>query len=88
MNRKRIIKAAGLILLLWLGAFALDCFAVSCLHRSPVFCVRHKEESHFSGLGYAFDAYPHPISGAYEYCIYVFGCEVTSTMTNTGKCDS
>ena len=82
MIRKRIIRIAGLALLLWLGAFALDCFAVSCLHRSPVFCVQHQEETHFSGLGYSFDAYAHPISGAYEYVIYVFGCELTSTMTN------
>lgn len=82
MVRKRIIRIAGLALLLWLGAFALDCFAVSCLHRSPVFCVQHQEETHFSGLGYSFDAYAHPISGAYEYVIYVFGCELTSTMTN------
>lgn len=82
MIRKRIIRIAGLALLLWLGAFALDCFAVSCLHRSPVFCVQHQEETHFSGLGYSFDAYAHPISGAYEYVIYVFGCEFTSTMTN------
>lgn len=82
MIRKRIIRIAGLALLLWLGAFALDCFAVSCLHRSPVFCVQHHEKTHFSGLGYSFDAYAHPISGAYEYVIYVFGCELTSTMTN------
>lgn len=82
MIRKRIIRIAGLALLLWLGAFALDCFAVSCLHRSPVFCVQHQEETHFSGLGYSFDAYAHSISGAYEYVIYVFGCELTSTMTN------
>ena len=82
MIRKRIIRIAGLALLLWLGAFALDCFAVSCLHRSPVFCVQHQEETHFSGLGYSFDAYAHPISGAYEYVIYVCGCERTSTMTN------
>lgn len=82
MIRKRIIRIAGLALLLWLGAFALDCFAVSCLHRSPVFCVQHQEETHFSGLGYSFDAYAHPISGAYAYVIYVFGCELTSTMTN------
>lgn len=82
MIRKRIIRIVGLALLLWLGAFALDCFAVSCLHRSPVFCVQHQEETHFSGLGYSFDAYAHPISGAYEYVIYVFGCELTSTMTN------
>lgn len=82
MIRKRIIRIAGLALLLWLGAFALDCFAVFCLHRSPVFCVQHQEETHFSGLGYSFDAYAHPISGAYEYVIYVFGCELTSTMTN------
>lgn len=82
MIRKRIIRIAGLALLLWLGAFALDCFAVSYLHRSPVFCVQHQEETHFSGLGYSFDAYSHPISGAYEYVIYVFGCALTSTMTN------
>ena len=82
MIRKRIIRIAGLALLLWLGAFALDCFAVSCLHRSPVFCVQHQEETHFSGLGYSFDAYAHPISGAHAYVIYVFGCELTSTMTN------
>lgn len=82
MIRKRIIRIAGLALLLWLGAFALDCFAVSCLHRSPVFCVQHQEETHFSGLGYSFDAYAHPISGAYAYVIYVLGCELTSTMTN------
>ena len=82
MIRKRIIRIAGLALLLWLGAFALDCFAVSCLHRSPVFCVQHQEKTHFSGLGYSFDAYAHPISGAYAYVIYVFGCEFTSTMTN------
>lgn len=80
--RKRIIRIAGLVLLLWLGAFALDCFAVSCLHRSPVFCVQHHEKTHFSGLGYSFDAYAHPISGAYAYVIYVFGCALTSTMTN------
>lgn len=80
--RKRIIRIAGLALLLWLGAFALDCFAVSCLHRSPVFCVQYQEKTHFSGLGYSFDAYAHPISGAYAYVIYVFGCELTSTMTN------
>lgn len=82
MIRKRIIRIAGLALLLWLGAFALDYFAVSCLHRSPVFCVQHQEGTHFSGLGYSFDAYAHPISGAYEYVIYVFGCALTSTMTN------
>ncbi|MDE6004815.1 MAG: hypothetical protein K2G88_05455 [Oscillospiraceae bacterium] len=82
MARKKAIKIVIIMLLLWIGIFVIDWFTIACLEHSPIFCIKNKDKTHFSGLGYSYDAYPHPISGEFEYCLYVFGFETKSTFTN------
>ena len=83
MARKKVIKILIIMLILWLGVFVVDWFTVAFLGHTPIFCIKSKDdETHFSGLGYAYDAYPHPISGKFEYCQYVFGFVTRSTFTN------
>ncbi len=82
MARKRILKIVLAILLLWIAIFAVDLLAVASFDHEPVFCVESKNESHYTGLGYSYDAYSHPTGGQFEYSLSVFGIEVISTFTN------
>lgn len=78
---KKVIKIAVIVLLLWIVIFTVDFITVACFNYSPIFCIKN-EETHFSGLGYSYVAYPHPISGEYQFCLYIFGFETVSTFTN------
>ena len=80
--RKRVLKIILGVLLLWIAIFTVDWVTVSCFDHSPIFCVKGGDGSRFRGLGYSYDAYPHPISGEFEYCLYVFGISTKSTFTN------
>ena len=79
--RRKVLKIILGIFLLWLAIFTVDWFSVSCFDHSPIFCVENGR-GHYSGLGYSYDAYSHPISGEFEYCFYVFGGSMKSTFTN------
>ena len=80
--RRKALKIILGVSLLWSAIFTADWVTVSCFDHSPVFCVKDGESSHFSGLGYSYDAYPHPISGEFQYCLYVFGVATKSTFIN------
>lgn len=80
--RKRVLKIILGVLLLWIAIFSVDWVTVSCFDHSPIFCVKDGESGHFTGLGYSYDAYPHPISGEFQYCLYVFGVSTISTFTD------
>ena len=79
--KKKIIYGILAVVLVWGIVFAADFVTVSGLERRPVFCVQTKG-SHYVGLGYAYDAYPHPINGRWEYALTVFGDMVICTFTN------
>lgn len=79
---KKVIKIAVIVLLLWIVIFAADFMTVACFGCSPIFCIRNDENKRYSGLGYSYVAYAHPITGEYQYCLYIFGCETISTFTN------
>ena len=80
--RKRVLKIILGVLLLWIAIFSVDWVTVACFDRAPIFCVKDGESGHFTGLGYSYDAYPHPISGEFQYCLYVFGVSTISTFTD------
>ena len=83
MKRKRTVIIILILLLIWGGIAAADRVAVDTLGHTPVFCIRSgKEKAHFTGLGYSYDAYVHPVTGKLEYCLYIFGKPVRSTFTN------
>lgn len=79
MKKKTIITILS-ILLLWFAIWQVD-YARVILEKTPVFCIK-TQDSHYKGLGYAFDIYPHPITGDPEYAAYVFGEMVGSNFTN------
>ena len=80
--RRKALKIIPGVLLLWIAVFTADWVAVSCFDRAPIFCVRNDDGGHYSGVGYSYDMYPHPISGEYQYCLYVFGVSTISTFTD------
>lgn len=82
MARKRIFKIMAVVLLLWLVIFVSDWIAVNNFDHPPIFCIKHTNETYYYGLGYSYDAYPHPVSEEFEYCLYIFGNVVKSTFTN------
>ncbi len=82
MLKRKTLKIILGVLLLWGGIFTVDWVTVACFDRAPIFCVKDSESGHFSGLGYSYNAYPHPISGEFEYCLYVFGDSTISTFTD------
>ena len=82
MLRRIVQKVILGVLLLWLAIFSVDFVTVSCFDHAPICCVKDDDRNHFRGLGYSYDAYPHPISGGFEYCLYVFGISTKSTFTN------
>ncbi|MBP1548219.1 MAG: hypothetical protein J6A37_16670 [Oscillospiraceae bacterium] len=82
MTRKRIFKIVAIVVLLWFAIFVIDWITVNSFDYPPVFCIKDTNETHYNGLGYSYDAYPHPVNGEFEYCLYIFGNEVISTFTN------
>ena len=76
---KRILISAAAALLLWAVVWLTD-FICVVSGNYPVFCVR--DESCFSGLGYSYEVYPHPIMGEREFALYAFGQPVFSNFTN------
>lgn len=82
MLEKKAVKIIAVVLLVWITIFIVDWFTVACFDHSPIFCIENKDDSHYTGLGYSYDAYPHPINGDYEYCLYIFRFETISTFTN------
>jgi len=80
--RRKALKTILIVLLLWLSIFFVDWFTVSCFDHAPIFCVKDDEWNHYTGVGYSYDAYHHPINGRFEYCLYVFGIDIKSTFTN------
>ena len=80
--RRKALKIILGVLLLWFAIFTVDWVTVSRFDRAPIFCVKDDDWNHFSGVGYSYDAYPHPISGEFQYCLYVFGVATKSTFTN------
>lgn len=79
---KKVIRIVIIVLIIWIVIFAVDFITVTCFDRSPIFCIRNDDNGRYSGLGYSYDAYAHPINGEYQYCLYIFGCETISTFTN------
>jgi len=79
--KRKALKIILGVLLLWIGIFSVDWVTVSCFDHSPIFCVKN-DVGHFSGLGYSYDAYTHPISGEFQYCLYLFGVSAISTFTD------
>ena len=82
MTLKKALKILLIVLLLWIGIFTADLITVVGFDHSPIFCIESKDKSHFTGLGYSYDAYKHPISGDFEYCLYIFSLKIKSTFTN------
>jgi len=82
LSIRKVSKIILIVMLLWVSIFAVDWFTVSCLGYPPIFCVKDDDRDHFSGVGYSYDAYHHPISGKFEYCLYVFDFVAASTFTN------
>ncbi|MBQ6039987.1 MAG: hypothetical protein K5705_16580 [Oscillospiraceae bacterium] len=83
MKRKRAAIIVLMLLLIWGGMAAADRFAVDALSHTPVCCIRNRNENtHFTGLGYAYDVCTHPVTGKLEYALYIFGKPVKSTFTN------
>ncbi len=82
LTRKKVFKIVGIILLLWLAVSVTDWIAVTGFSRPPIFCIKASSQSHYYGLGYSYSAYAHPITGDFEYSMYVFGNLVKSTVTN------
>ncbi len=80
--RSRIIKVLLVVLVLWIGFFSVDLITVTRFDHNPIFCIKKPEKSHFTGLGYSYDAYLHPITGEFEYCLYIFGQTAKSTFTD------
>ena len=67
--KKRKARILVFILLFFIAAwftfFIVDTKRVSD-EKEPLFCIE-TSENHFTGLGYSFDIYPHPITGKSEY---------------------
>lgn len=82
LTRKKAFKIVLLILLLWITLFTVDWLTVVFFDHSPIFCIENTDESQYTGLGYSYVVYPHPINGEFEYCLSIFGLEVNSTFTN------
>lgn len=83
MKKKVIFIVIGIIVLVWVGAFVTDNLMVRSFERKPIFCIAMDEsKSHFVGAGYSFDAYPHPITGKFEYQMSILGISTKSTFTN------
>lgn len=82
MTRKRAAKIVLAVPALWLLIFLADYVTVRGAGRAPVFCIADEKASHYTGLGYSYDAGFNSFSGQYEYCLYLFGHAVRSTFTN------
>jgi len=76
---KKFLKIAVVISALWLLAALID-FGMVINGNRPVFCI--KSDSNYNGAGYSYIISPHPITGKSEFCLYIFGCPVTSNFTN------
>ena len=82
MTRKRAAKIVLTVAALWLLIFLADYVTVRGAGHAPVFCIANEGASHYTGLGYSYDAGFNSFSGQYEYCLYLFGHAVRSTFTN------
>ena len=80
MKKKRLIIAVVIVITIWLSLFIADFIRVAGFEKNPLFAF--SEESHFTGAGYSYDIYRHPVTGRYEYALYLFGIPVTSNFTN------
>ncbi len=79
MKKKAIIIILS-TLTAWLSVFVVDYVRVLS-EQSPIFCIE-MQECHYTGLGYAFDQYPHPITGKTEFVMYLFGKMAWNNVTN------
>ena len=82
MTWKKGAKIVLAVAALWLLIFFADYITVRGAGRAPVFCIADEKASHYTGLGYSYDAGFNSFSGQYEYCLYLFGHAVRSTFTN------
>lgn len=71
-----IIAVIGVLLLMGLT----DSLLVGGGHY-PLFCIE-TAGSHYVGVWYSFDIYPHPITGEMQHAMYIFGIPIVSTFTN------
>lgn len=76
---KVFIKTVVIFLALWMLAALID-FGMVISGNHPIFCI--KSDSFHQGLGYSYVISAHPITGKNEYCLYIFGCPITSDFTN------
>ncbi|MCR5330819.1 MAG: hypothetical protein K6E62_06485 [Lachnospiraceae bacterium] len=82
MRKKRLIMAVAIVLIIWFSLFITDFIRVAGMEKNPLFAFTFSDESHYTGAGYSYDIYRHPITGRYEYALYLFGIPVTSNFTN------
>lgn len=87
-KKRKIVYSVFAVILLWICAGIIDFLRVHNQEK-PIFCIqaqRFKDEnhssSHYTGLGYSFDTYKHPITGNIEFIFYLFSVEVDNNMTN------
>lgn len=75
MNKSRNFWIViGFILIAWLCIGLTDFIFVSQA-KEPVFCVETKT-NHYTGLGYSFDIYHHPVTGELNCQAYIFTFKV------------
>lgn len=67
-------------LVFWWMLASLDFCLVAKFDADPLFC--SKDKHHFTGMGYSFDTYYHPVTREYQYAYYLFGHMVISTFTD------
>lgn len=81
---KKVLIIIFAVLALWGCLLGFDWYRVTVSDaHTPVFSIRfNPEKHHYTGLGYSFDVYDHPVTGYSEYAFYLFGNLVTSTFTD------
>jgi len=82
VTRKKAAKIVLAVAALWLLIFLADYVTVRGAGHAPVFCIANEGTSHYTGLGYSYDAGFNSFSGQYEYCLYLFGEIAVCTITN------
>ncbi len=80
MKKKTIIITVLSILIAWFAVLTVDYVSV-IQEMAPIFCIE-TQDCHYTGLGYAFDRYPHPITGKMEFVMYLFGKMAWNNVTN------
>ena len=79
---KMVLLAPIFLLIAWFCFFVVDYCSVVFNGKPPIFCVGDTTDSHYVGIGYSYDVYPHPITGKVEYQLSVLGSSIESTFTN------